>query len=250
VLGGAVGDRALRHPRHDVLALDVVGDVAAVLVDHRDPVVGDLRLVDVLVTVRAVHRVEHEPGGGAVDRHPDLHLVHTAAAHAHVVGEDERVPDLPVVVLLGGTLQHPALDDPPLERREADLDVLLAERRGRGEALVAAHELEVAPVQPLDVVRVDRVLHDLDVVARQVGPADVAVAVHHVGVEARQQRRRVGPDVGPDQPAELLDLPGGGPHPVGEVGVVAFGGLVDAGALGVELPAVVGAAQPVDSTTP
>ena len=31
VLGGAVGDRALRHPGHDVLALDVVGDVPAVL---------------------------------------------------------------------------------------------------------------------------------------------------------------------------------------------------------------------------
>ena len=104
---------------------------------------------------------------------------------AHVVREHQRVADRPVVVLLGGAFDDAALDDPPLEGVEADLDVLLGERRGRVEALLLAHELEVAPVQELHVVRVDRVLHDLHVVARQVGPADVPEAVHHMGVEAR-----------------------------------------------------------------
>jgi len=92
VLGGPVGDRALDHPGHDVLALDVVGHVPAVLVEHRDPVVGDGRLLHVLVTVRAVHGVEQEPGGGPVDRHPDLHLVHSPAADPHVVGEHSGCP--------------------------------------------------------------------------------------------------------------------------------------------------------------
>ena len=49
---GAVGDRALRHPRHDVLALDVVGDERAVLVAERE-----------LVDDRAILLVPRPPSG-------------------------------------------------------------------------------------------------------------------------------------------------------------------------------------------
>ena len=152
---------------------NVVHPVPAIGVVDRDLVVGHLRLIRVLHADRRVHGVEHEPGGGPVHRHPDLHLLDVGPADPHVVGEHQRVADLPVVVLLGRALDHPALDDPPLERVEAHLDVLLAERGRRVEALVTRHELEEPAVQPLGVVRVDRVLHDLHEVARQIGPADV-----------------------------------------------------------------------------
>ena len=153
--------------------------------------------------------------------------------------------DLPVVVLLGRALDHPALDDAPLERVEAHLDVLLAERGRRVEALVTGHELEEPAVQPLGVVRVDGVLHDLHEVAGQIGPADVPHPVHDEHVEPRQLRRGGGPDVGPDQAAEFLHLPGDGPDPVAEVGLLPLGGLIQAGAVGAEQPAVVRAAQAV-----
>ena len=240
-----VRDRPLGHPGHHVLALDVVHPVLAPLVEDRDLVVGHLRLLGVLDAVRGVHAVEHEPGGGPVHRHPDLHLLDVGPADPHVVGEHQRVADLPVVVLLRRSLDHPALDDAPLEGVEADLDVLLAERRRRVEALVPPHELEEPAVQPLGVMRVDRVLHDLHEVAGQFGPADVPHAVHHEHVEAGQLRRRLGPDVGPDQAAEFGHVTGPGPDPLAEVGLFPLRGLVQAGAVGAEQPAVIRAADPV-----
>src|SRR6185437_3742464 len=75
VLHGPVGDRALGDPRHHVLALDVVHPVPPVLVEHRDLVIRHRGLIRVLHADRRVHRVQHEPGGGPVDRHPDLHLL-------------------------------------------------------------------------------------------------------------------------------------------------------------------------------
>jgi len=174
VFDGAIGDRTLGDPGHDVLALDVIGAVPPVLGEDRDLVVGHERLLREGDPVRRVHRVEHEPGRGPVARDPDLHLLDVRAADPHVVREHQGMADRPVVVLFRGTLDHAALDDAPLERVEADLHMLLGERRGCLEPVLLAHELEVAAVQELHVVRVDRVLHDLDEVARQVGPADVA----------------------------------------------------------------------------
>ena len=106
-------------------------------------------------------------------------------------------------------------------------------------------------VQPLHVHRVDRVLHDLDPVARNLNVLDVADhVVHHEEVPARQQRRRLRPEVGKDQAAQLLDSVRGQPDRVlephsGEALRVAnlFERLLDATARRVVHPAVVGAAD-------
>ena len=99
-------------------------------------------------------------------------------------------------------------------------------------------------MQRLDVVRVDGVLHDLQPVARQHRVADVADAVHHVRLVARQLGGRVVADVGPHHAAQRLGLAGLDAHPLAERRRrVGLGEDVDALAVGVELPAVVAAAQ-------
>lgn len=135
-----------------------------------------------------------------------------------------------------------------LEDLEGDLDVLL---RDDGQGRLAGELLEegaIAPVKPLDVVRVDGVLHDLQEVARQLGVRDVAPGVgHDEEVVARQRWRRgllgVRPEIGEDEPAELLHLVGGGPDPVLEVRIGGLTRLVEALTARVEEPAVVAAAQ-------
>src|SRR5215208_4196837 len=86
VLDRPVGDRALGDPGHDVLALDVVDDVVALLVAPGQLVVGDAVLVRGRGAVGGVDRVEYEPGGSVVDRDPDLHLPDAGAPGPHAVG--------------------------------------------------------------------------------------------------------------------------------------------------------------------
>jgi hypothetical protein len=107
-----------------------------------------------------VHRVEHEPV-----------VVSSTGTRICICS----MPPPPTRMLNGNTsgcptaqsssssavaLEQPALDDAVLELVEADLDVLRWNDAG-ARSPAAAEELEVAAVQALDVVRVDRVLHDL-----------------------------------------------------------------------------------------
>jgi hypothetical protein len=114
------------------------------------------------------------------------------------------------------------------------------------DVLVLRDELEVVPVQRLDVIRINGVLHDLHPVAWQHGVADVADAVHDVGLVPRQKRRRPRADIRPDETAEFLRLAGEharlGPELRRRIG---FGQHVDALAGGVELPAVITTAQTI-----
>src|ERR1022692_3015105 len=245
VLLRPVHDRSLGHPGHDVLALDVVRDHRAVVAPPGEFVDDRPVLALPRSAVRMMQRVEQLPGVGVVDRHPDLHLVHPLTADPHPVGENHRVADLPVVVFVAVALQHPPLDDPVLEFVECHLDVLLLERFRRLEAAGLAEEVEIVPVQPFHVMRVDGVLHDLQPVARQRAVADVADAVEHVDIEPRQLGRRVGADVHPDHPAERQGLARLRPDPVAEIGVLALGWLFQALAVESEPPAVIAAADAV-----
>ena len=246
VLGGAVGDAALGHPGHDVLTLDVIDDVVAVVVEPPVLVVDDGGIGGYLGAVGGMHGVEDGPGVGVVDRHPDLHLEHPVAAHPHLVGEDQGMADGPVVAVLGLAFQQAAFDDAVLEGVEGHLGVLVGgERLGHGRALHPGDELEVVPVQCLDVIRVHRVLHDLEPVARQHRMADVAHPVHHVGLVPGQLGGGLVADVGPHHAAQLGGPAGAHPAALPELGGgPGLGQDVDAPAGGVELPAVVAAAEP------
>lgn len=155
------------------------------------------------------------------------------------------MPDPPVVVVLGLTLQQPTLDDAVLELVERDLDVALLEGVRPHEALLDPEELEVATVEPLDVVRVDRVLHDLQPRAREHGVSDVPDPVHHEAAVAGQLGGGGGTDVGEHLPPELLSLARERLHLVREAGGVRLRRLVEARAVRREHPAVVPAAQAV-----
>ena len=90
------------------------------------------------------------------------------------------------IVVLGHPLEDAALDDAVLELVEGDLDVLTGEHLGLRFATQTTDEAHVVPVQPLDVVRIHGVLHDLEPVHRQRRVPDVTEhAVPHVEVVAR-----------------------------------------------------------------
>ena len=190
--------------------------------------------------VGGVARVERDPGLLVVDGNPDLHLVDAVAANPHAVGKDQRMPDLPVVGLLALPLEQTTLDDAVLKRVERHLDVLdPAEGGGKLEAPPVAQPVEVAVVQPLHMVRVDRVLHGLQPVARDRRVTHVAHSIHHVAVVAGQQWGGLGPHVGPHHAAERLGAPRAQTHLVLERRLLPSRGLLDALALEVELPSVV-----------
>ncbi len=245
VLLSPVGHRALADPGHDVLALDVVGDEAALIVAPE--VFVDHRTILALphTGVGGVVGIEELPRGGVVDGYADLHLVDAGPAHAHEVGEDQGVSDLPVVVVLRAALEDTTLEDSPLHLLEARAQVLLLEGLGSIEALGLTHEVEVVAVEPLDVVRIHGVLHDLQPVARQGCVAAVLDAIHDEDIETGQLRRGIRPDVDPDHAAHDLGLAGLLLHTVAEVLVVRLRRLFDAVALEVPLPPVVAAPDAV-----
>ena len=152
---------------------------------------------------------------------------------------------LPVVILLRAALEDATLEDAPLHLLEARPEVLLLEGLGGVEALGLAHEVEVVAVQPLHVVGVDGVLHDLKPIARQGCVATVLDAIHDENVEARKLGRGIRPDVHPDHPAHDLGLAGLLLDAVAEVLVVGLRRLLEAVAVEVPLPPVVAAANAV-----
>ena len=153
--------------------------------------------------------------------------------------------DLPVVVLFGRTLQDSTFEDSPLHLVEAGLDVLLLEGLRRFETLSLTQELEVLSVKPLDVVRIDGVLHDLQPIARQGGIAAVFDSVHDEDVEAWELGCGIGTDVHPHHAAHNFGFSCLLPDTIAEVLVVGFGRLFQAGAVKVPFPAVISAANAV-----
>ena len=181
---------------------------------------------------------------GVVDRHPELELVVPTGPDPQDAREDQRVAHLPVLVVFRPALEHAALDDPVAKGVEADLLVLAGEDDRPRLAHPAAQEPHVVPVEVLHMVRVHGVLHDLQPVAGQEGVADIAEGPGpDEQVVAGQERSRVGAQVGPDEPAQLLGPVGDGPHLAREHRLAGLGRHLEARALAVELPAVVGAAD-------
>ena len=92
-----------------------------------------------------------------------------------------------------------------LEHVKGNLEVLLGEDLARGGTTELAQEGVVSAVEPLDVVRIDRVFHDLQEVTGQLGVADIAPhVVPHEEVIAREQRGGLWAEVGEHEPAEFL----------------------------------------------
>src|SRR5581483_942048 len=226
----AIGDLALRGPAHDVLAVNEVGDELAVLGLPRHLHVGDVLL----------WRRGHIQLRGGVPDVQRMGIVH-------------RDPDLS-----GGVGQHAwehhcmldaAFQDAMLEQVEADASVVTY-RLGVVNlaallSLLAQDVVAVVAVEPLNVRAVERVLHDLDPVAGNHGKANLPYGVvPDEGVVARQQRSRLGAEVGEDESTQLLHRIAGHFDPVLEGAFRWLGGLLQTGALAVEQPAVVGAAQP------
>ncbi len=108
------------------------------------------------------------------------------------------------------------------------------------------HRRQVMAVQPLEVRRVDAVLHDLQPVARDERAADVAQhTLPDEEIVARQQRRRLGAQVGEDQAAQLLRAVGRRASAREPLGRGRPHRDLEAASRGRELPAVVGAADAV-----
>ena len=163
ILLGAVGDGALRDPRHDVLGVDIIHDEVAVLVPVRHVVGVDLVEQvrrDFIALRRDVGRVPEVQGVGVVHRHADLERV-VARVELLVAGADrqdvrkhDRVADLPVVAILRLAGQQPVLGDAEVEFTERDLLVVRADRHLVRLALLLLHELVGMAVQPFGVHRV------------------------------------------------------------------------------------------------
>jgi hypothetical protein len=100
-------------------------------------------------------------GVRVVDGNTDLKAVLAVRADSNHHREYQRVTDAPIVVVATPAGKHAPLDDPVGEHIETDLDMATAvATRGR-KVRRPAHRREVMPVQPLEVRRIDAVLHDL-----------------------------------------------------------------------------------------
>ena len=99
---------------------------------------------------------------------------------------------------------------------------------GHHETLLRAQEIEVATVQPFDMVGIDRVLHDLEPVAGQHRVTHVDETRIDEHVEAGQFGNRIRTDVCPHHPAQRLCLAGEGLHMAHEGGLARLRGLLDA----------------------
>ena len=148
-----------------------------------------------------------------VDGDSELETAIHRAAHEQDGREQNGVPHLPVVVLLVRPLGDAPLDDAVVEHVEPDLLVRLGDR-GERVGLGLAERLRLLPllpdapvaVQPLEMHRVERVLHALQPVAGELSRADVAPAVLPLErLPAREQRRRLRAEVGKHEAAKLLD---------------------------------------------
>ena len=132
-----------------------------------------------------------------VDRHAELDVV----AGEERVRPQADAADRPQPVVLAGVGADALVLEAVLELVEIDLDVV--RRIGAGLAL-QPH----APVRmrPFEMHRVDRVLLALEPVARDLGDDDLAEAVlPGEELPIRHQRRRLRPEIGPEQPAPFRD---------------------------------------------
>ena len=104
---------------------------------------------------------------------------------------------------------------------------------------------EMVAVEPLEVERVDAVLHDLEPVAREERAPDVAQhALPDKEVVAREERRGLGPEVREDEAAELLRAVGrASKRARAAAAVAALRGQLEAAAARRELEPVVRAAD-------
>ena len=169
------------------------------------------------------------------------------------VGEEDGVPHLPMIVLLSLVANEPALDDAVVRDLEPDLAVVGASRADAcvpGVAqflgLVAVHH-PAAPVavEPLEVHRVKGVLVALEPIAREHDGLRAPDALPDEHVDAGKERRGLRAHVGEDDAAEFLRVVRLDAHLLLELRAFRLRRLVDALALLVEYPAVVGAADAV-----
>src|SRR5665213_1224901 len=164
----AFGDRALRNPGHHVLRVEEFEQEFAVGFAERH-----LVLRDAVEHVRGnldagMHRVGVVPvvhRRRIVDRYANLERVRARAVALRTdgerVGEEDRMPDLPVVGIFGLSLVEPPLVEAVLELVERDRDVVTRDRKGRLDPVaLLLDELLQMTVQPLRVHGIARVLHD------------------------------------------------------------------------------------------
>jgi hypothetical protein len=152
----------------------------------------------------------------------------------------------PIVDVRRFSLQQPPLHDAVVEPIELDLHMPRRHHGGRAAELLELI-IAVGRVQILEMHRVGRVVHALEPVAgQQVDLDDLVEIIAHQNVPARDQRDRLRTEIGENQPAQLRDRIGLD----GDLVLVAVLGerailerLLQAAALGVEKPAVIGAAQ-------
>ncbi len=108
-----------------------------------------------------------------------------------------------------------------------------------------ADEVGRVAVQPEEVRRIDRVLHRLEPVAvdQRIDHRPALAVLPRQHVPARQERRRLGTEIGIEQAGELFHRVGALADAVLERAVVGLGRLLEAAPGAVEFPAVVGAAD-------
>ena len=123
--------------------------------------------------------------------------------------------------------------------------MLLLEGLRGFETLGLTQELKVLSVQPLDVVRINGVLHDLQPITRQRRVAAVLDSIHDEDVEARKLGGGIGTDVHPHHATHNFGFSCLLPDTIAKVLIVGFGRLFEARAVEVPLPAVVPAANAV-----
>ena len=164
-------------------------------------------------------------------------------AGEQAAGPQADAADLPEPVVLVGVLADALVLETVLELAEIDPEVA----RGVG-AGVAGEADRPVRMRPFEMHRVDRIFLALEPVARDLGEHDLAEAVRP-GEELpiRHQRTRLRAEIGPEQPAPLLDRVGFDADFVAQPPLRVrhvLVGLRQAGAVGIVEPAVIVAAQP------
>ena len=191
VLDAAVRHPALHQPRRNVLPVDMVHPVLPIgrlewhfmqmhLLEqarrHGRALRWRIGVVPIVHGVFVIHR------------HPDLEHIGTLivipVAHRQHAGKHDRMAHLPVIAVLALPFQQAVLRNAVLEL--AKVDLLVGCAQVRLDAILLLQELQVAPMQPFRVHRVQRSLHDLQPVARNMRPAQQAYrTLHHKAVKAR-----------------------------------------------------------------
>ncbi len=148
---------------------------------------------------------------------------------------------------LGLVVGDTPFDHAVVEHVEADLLVRLRLAQFVGAAELALDVVAHVLVEPLHMHAVERVLHDLQPIARHDGEADLAHhAVVHEQVPGRQNGHRIRTQIAEEQSAHLCHLVGRGLDLVLVAALRVLGvlvGLLDAVAGVIERPAMIGATQ-------